>query len=243
MPNLCIIPFRALEDGTMTPAQLRVLCAIGAHTDRFGAGVWASAQTLAEEARCERSTFFRAATYLEKMGFVSRTARWSETDGHQLTSMYRVLLDAPTSDGGSRIAVRRGGRKAVPPKRLSERLPTAIAPDHQAVVRECWDAYPPRSEPHHWLSAQTAIVAVLRAGESPTSLVWAAKGYAAYCDIEGNTGTKFVRSIARFYAEDFWKGYAIVRVYGRTREEWARSGQDVAEFDRLSTTTGATTDD
>jgi len=26
----------------------------------------------------------------------------------------------------------------------------------------------------------------------------------------------------------------VVTVEGRTREEWARSGQDVAEFDRLA---------
>jgi hypothetical protein len=37
----------------------------------------------------------------------------------------------------------------------------------------------------------------------------------------------------RFFADDFWRAYDVVLVQGRTREEWARSGQDVSKFDRL----------
>jgi hypothetical protein len=31
-----------------------------------------------------------------------------------------------------------------------------------------------------------------------------------------------------------WEQYSQVTVHGRTRDEWARSGQDVSEFDRLA---------
>lgn len=240
MPNLCIIPFRALEDGTMTPAQLRVLCAIGAHTDREGAGVWASAATLADEARCDRATFFRAAKYLESQGFVQRTARYSETDGHQLTSMYRVLLDAPNATGGVASERDGGRRKAVRPKRpqvqrhpLPQRDGRKLNDTEPAQVKMVFDAYPPRHEPYHWLSAQSAILALIRNGVSAKRLANAASAYYAEMERSGSIGTQYVRGIARFFAEGYWKTYDIPRVYGRTREEWARSGQDVTEFDRL----------
>jgi hypothetical protein len=253
MPNLCIIPFRALEDGTMTPAQLRVLCAIGAHTDREGAGVWASARTLADEARCDRSTFFRAASYLEAQGYVERTARWSDTDGHQLTSMYRVLLDAPKCDGGVAQLCDGGGRTAMRPKRPHERpLPTSapsakrasggrkVSAEEQAILRECYEAYPARPEPHHWMPYQWALLALLRSGVPARRLLSAAQQYAVECARE-NTASRYVRTLVRFYSDGHWQAYAVVRVHGRTREEWARSGQDVAEFDRLADAIETTT--
>jgi hypothetical protein len=95
-----------------------------------------------------------------------------------------------------------------------------------------WKAYPKRPEPHPFLAARKAIVAVLREGTSPTSVVRATQRYATYC-VLNKTEPQYVKSIPRFFADEFWKVYDVAMVHGRTREEWARSGQDVLEFDRL----------
>lgn len=42
---------------------------------------------------------------------------------------------------------------------------------------------------------------------------------------------QYVLGAVRFYRDGVWQQYAAPRVEGRTREEWARSGQDVAVFD------------
>jgi hypothetical protein len=53
---------------------------------------------------------------------------------------------------------------------------------------------------------------------------------------EDRVGTPYVRTIARFFGDDEdWQEYDVHRVYGRTRDEWRRSGQDMDEFDRLLT--------
>lgn len=69
---------------------------------------------------------------------------------------------------------------------------------------------------------------------SPERLIDAAAIYAQEC-LKKQTDPRYVRTVSRFYSDGAWEHYvAEVRVHGRTREEWARSGQDVLEFDRLA---------
>jgi hypothetical protein len=48
------------------------------------------------------------------------------------------------------------------------------------------------------------------------------------------TAPKYVKGMAKFYSEEMWRAFVEVTVYGRTREQWAKSGQDVLEWDRLA---------
>jgi DNA-binding MarR family transcriptional regulator len=92
MPNLCIIPARALTllaDGDLTPTDIVILCSIGEHTDKNGEGCWASSRTLSDKAGVHRSTFFASTTRLVRAGLIERES--GQTDGK--TSTYRVLLD------------------------------------------------------------------------------------------------------------------------------------------------------
>lgn len=72
MPDLCIIPAAALLDESLTGTDIRVLCAIGKHTDRNGVGCWAKAATLAEEARVSRNQFFISTRRLLASGYIER---------------------------------------------------------------------------------------------------------------------------------------------------------------------------
>jgi hypothetical protein len=69
-------------------------------------------------------------------------------------------------------------------------------------------------------------------GVSCDDLATAALTYKAYVS-KNQVDQKFIKTIHRFFADGSWKSYCTKLVEGRTREEWARSGQDVAEFDRL----------
>lgn len=93
MPNLCIIPARALQHPELTGTDIRVLCAIGLHTDRAGAGCWASSKTLCEEAGVSRNHFFISTKRLLAAGLVRRTSG-QDSGG---TSTYSIILDDEAS--------------------------------------------------------------------------------------------------------------------------------------------------
>jgi hypothetical protein len=243
MPNLCIIPFRSLQDTDLSHADLRILCAIGSHTDRDGAGVWASAKTLSDEAVASRSQFFASCAKLEARGYITRTARWS-TSGRQMTSMMRVLLDEQPVQRKLEGRVQRllDGES---PEATGHKRPQGTTPKNKPqegereAVQSLYDTYPAREGANPYLPAQTAIVALLRQGIPVEQLLRAQHGYTDHVRREHGLPSKFVRMTCRFYADDFWREYDRPTVYGRTREEWARSGQDVEEFDRTVAIQGA----
>jgi len=108
----------------------------------------------------------------------------------------------------------------------------------QASIRAlCDDIYlifPERETPHLFLPFRTAIVALVQQeGVTPHALYQAALNYGVQCAKE-QTEPKYIKSLHRFYADGQWEHYQVTTVHGRTRQEWARSGQDVAEFDRLA---------
>jgi hypothetical protein len=100
-------------------------------------------------------------------------------------------------------------------------------------MRQLWEVFPERDVPHLFIPAREAIVDTLLQGATPEQLVRSAQRYAAHCEKE-HVEPKYVKSMQRFYADGMWEAFDVVTVHGRTRQEWARSGQDVAEFDRLA---------
>ena len=109
----------------------------------------------------------------------------------------------------------------IPPKELAE------------LVYEIWTIYPKRDLPHVFIPARLAIAEQLAAGATPDDLVRAARRYRDHVAREA-TAPKYVKGMAKFYSEEMGRAFVEVTVYGRTREQWAKSGQDVLEWDRLA---------
>jgi hypothetical protein len=234
MPNLSIIPAAAVMDETLTPTQLRVLCAIGIHTDKLGGNVWTSVRTLAKEANVAERTVQTACAVLVERGYLKVVPRVGQTN------LYEVQLDAPLHrDAGEGVQelVRGRGAAADAPKRPQRTTPKSneSSEAERAVLQALWTTYPKRPEPHSFPAALKALVPVLRAGVDGARIVRAVQRYATHC-LLNKTEAQYVKSMPRFFADDFWKAYDVVLVHGRTREEWARSGQDVSKFDALAGT-------
>lgn len=234
MPSLSIIPARAVMDQTLTPTQLRVLCAIGIHTNKLGGNVWASVRTLAKEAGVAERTVQLACAVLVERGYLKVTPRVGTTN------LYEVQLDAgvhPDAGEGVHELLRGRGAPADAPKRPQGTTPKGneSSAEERAVLQALWTTYPKRPEPHSFPAALKALVPVLRAGVDGARIIRAVERYATHCRLN-QTEPQYVKSMPRFFADEFWKAYDVVLVHGRTREEWARSGQDVSKFDSLAAT-------
>ena len=238
MSYLCIIPASAVADPDLTDTQIRVLCAIGTFTNRLGGNVWASVKTLAAGSNLSERTVQRCIPALIDKGYLRMETRVGRTN------LYEIVLDrapegvTPVSPGGD--TADGGGVTAVSPKRYkltvnTTKLPKVVSTQHPALsdlTHAIWAVYPPRLTPHLFVPSRAAIATLLAAGVSPDNLYRAAQRYAESV-LRERTEPKFVKSLHGFFTDDYWRGYDITLVEGRTREEWARSGQDVAEFDRL----------
>ena len=243
MPALCIIPLRAVQDASLSLSDLRVLLAIGSHTDRAGGNAWPSAKTLSGEARVGRSALFAALGKLEQSGYIRRTPRYTP-EGRQTSSMYEVLLNEggrvhELVDGeGPRMAGRGRVHACVdtndpnrndPKERMSQSAATAL----RGFTDQIMAAYPPRPEPYPYPAVIREVKRLLAEGKSGADMIQAAREYARRVEKDG-TEPKYVKGLVGFLRDGGWESYVITTVHGRTREEWARSGQDVAEFDALA---------
>ena len=228
MPVLSIIPAAAVADPDLSDTQVRVLCAIGTFTNRLGGNVWASVQTMAKTCNLSTRTVQRALPVLIAKGYLRQMPRPGKT------SVYEVVLESPLTPQSL------GGDRAVtpPPTQLchpNEKKNDKLNDLAQQVTKMIWSVYPDRDTPHLFPPALRAIKQCLQDGADPAQLVKAAEQYAKEC-FRKQTEPRFVRSLHRFFADGAWLTYeSAVTVHGRTREEWARSGQDVQEFDRLAT--------
>jgi hypothetical protein len=238
MSYLCIIPASAVADPDLTDTQVRVLCAIGTFTNRLGGNVWASVKTLAAGSNLSERTVQRCLPALIDKGYLRMETRVGRTN------LYEIVLDrapegvTPVSGGGD--TADGGGVTAVSPKRYKERynitVPKTVKDNHPALrelLDALWVLYPQRAVPHNFIPTRAAVSALLSAGVPPQSLRNAADRYAKHCERE-RTDEKYIKSLHGFFTDDYWRAYDVAMVEGRTREEWARSGQDVAEFDRLA---------
>lgn len=237
MPNLSIIPSRAVRDPDLTDTQVRVLCAIGTFTNRLGGNVWASVKTLASQSNLSERSVQRAIPALMERGYIRR----SERPGR--TNLYDIILDTPNApvrgdagDGGG-VTTESPERPKVTPQVNTKRGVKSVMPLSQAedeAVKLIWDAFPARDVPHNYVMARNAIVTLMRGNVSSATLRDATMAYRKRVERE-RTEPKYVKSLHGFFADDYWRAFSVARVYGRTREEWIRSGQDVSEFDRLLT--------
>jgi len=126
MPDLCIIPVRALEDRTLSPRELRTLLAVGAYTNRHGRGVWASQSTMAERAGISRPQFNACVKALVEKGYLRKTRRFKE-NGAEITSMIDVILDDP-SEASTEARVPDSGTPPVYPERGHPPVPDSGTP-------------------------------------------------------------------------------------------------------------------
>ena len=233
MSYLCIIPAAAVADPDLTDTQVRVLCAIGTFTNRLGGNVWASVDTLAKSCNLNPRTVQRAVPVLIDRGYLRGVPRVGRT------TLYEVVLQPPEK-GVTQESL--GGDTGVtpPPTQLSHPIgkknekKNESAMMSRAVCNAVWDVYPKRDTLHLYPPALRAITQCLADGADPERLYNAAVLYAQ--DVQKKqTEPRYVKTIHKFFADGAWEHYTqIVLVHGRTREEWARSGQDVAEFDRLA---------
>lgn len=242
MPLLSIIPAAAVADARLTDSQVRVLCAMGTFSNKLGGNVWASVSTLAKGANLSTRTIQRALPTLIDAGYL----RVVERPGR--TNLYEIVLDSkgvtPVSgvtleSGGGDTGVG-GGVTLESPKRYTERITSTntsrIAPE---VVSEAahtiWRVFPKRPEGYSFAAMRKVLTARVAEGVPVEELVLACQHYAAHC-LKEQTDARYVKSPLRFLSDESWKPFVETQpvVFGRTRDEWARSGQDVAEFDRLA---------
>jgi DNA-binding transcriptional ArsR family regulator len=230
MPSLSIIPAAAVADSRLTDGQIRVLCAIGTFTNRLGGNVWASINTLAKASNLNPRTIQRAISALVETGYIRKMERPGRTH------LFEIVLDRPLTLESS------GGDTGVTPpptlespKRSKERLHTTIYtdPDFMRTMEAIWYSYPPRPEPYSYAAIRKVVAEQIVAGATGPELVSAVERYAALVERE-QTEAKYVKGPVKFFGDETWRQYVVVTVHGRTRDEWARSGQDVTEWDRLA---------
>jgi hypothetical protein len=224
MPNLSIIPAAAVADARLSDVHVRVLCAIGTHTNRLGGNVWASVATLAKESSLSERTVQRSLAALIGAGYIRKTERTGRTN------LYDVMLDGVTKESPTPATTVTPPPSVQSPKRVKERY--TLTGDDTQCMSYCWSAFPKRDVPSPYPLFVVAYRELRMAGVSCDDIAKAAHGYAAYVLKEG-TDAKYIKTLHRFYADGSWESYCAKTVEGRTREEWARSGQDVAEIDRL----------
>ena len=224
MPNLSIIPAAAVADARLSDVHVRVLCAMGTHTNRLGGNVWASVATLAKESNLSERTVQRSIAALIEAGYLRKTERTGRTN------LYDVLLDGVSAESPTHVTGVTPPPSAQSPKRVKERY--TLTGDDTQCMAYCWGVFPKRDMPTPYPLWVVAFRDLRMAGVSCNDIAKAAHGYAAYVAKEG-TDPKFVKTIHRFFADGSWESYCVKTVGGRTRDEWAQSGQDVAEFDRL----------
>lgn len=228
MPNLSIIPAAAVADSRLTDVHVRVLCAIGTHTNRLGGNVWASVATLAKESNLSERTVQRSLAALIEAGYIRKTERMGRTN------LYDVMLDGVSgvsTESPTPVTAVTPPPSVQSPKRVKERY--VLTGDDTQCMSYCWSTFPKRDVPSPYPLFVVAYRDLRMAGVSCDDIAKAAHSYAAYVTKNG-TEQKYIKTIHRFFADDSWKAFCEQTVGGRTREEWARSGQDVEEFDKMA---------
>jgi hypothetical protein len=135
---------------------------------------------------------------------------------------------------GDTVAPRRRRKQPETPEAPKPKVNSASPVELEAVNR-VWGLYPKRPEPYPWIAVRNILLELLQAGHTEQALVTATTRYAQDV-VRQNIEPRYVTGIVRFFRDGLWQQYADAtpRVFGRSREEWARSGQDVLEFDRLA---------
>ena len=112
MPYLSIIPAAAVADGRLSDTHIRVLCAIGTHTNKLGGNVWASVGTLAKESNLSERTVQRSLAALIEAGYLRKTERTGRTN------LYDVMLDGVSTESPTPVTAVTPPPSVQSPKRV-----------------------------------------------------------------------------------------------------------------------------
>ena len=221
-----------MRDERLTDTQIRVLCAIGTFTNKLGGNVWASVPTLAKQSSLSTRSVQRALPHLVACGYVTRIERPGRTN------LYEIVLTQPVVGGDCAVTPPMTPES---PKRPNRTTPLLTEQENK-WVNAMYEDFPKRDTPHAYIPARNAIIALTRSG---VPIARMAQAVAAYRDklVSEQTEPRYVKSCHGFFSDGYWLAYDAVRVYGRTRQQWAASGQDVAEFDRIAALSNASDDD
>jgi len=220
VPNLCIIPSRALADPELTYTDLRALCAVGRFTSRDGTGVWASNATLATVAGVDERHLRRSLVTLVERGYIRKVPR-TLPSGAQTTSMLSVLLDEPApaipphGEGERRPEGRAESAHAGRATAAHQTTPTNDPINDKHLTATAFDAvwgeYPKRAGHNAKAAALKSFLARRAAGVSHDALLEGTRRYAVYIRATQREGTEYVMQGQRFYgsAEPFREPWTL----------------------------------
>ncbi|MBD8875420.1 helix-turn-helix domain-containing protein [Roseibium polysiphoniae] len=139
-PRMSIIPAEAVNDPNVSPVALKVLAALGRHTDRAGF-CFRSLRKLADELALARCTVQRAVASLIEAGWLIRF-RNHRKDGGDCSSTFRVLLRQRKRDRNGTFRTEDDGQ---PPQRphyapAEPDVDSATDPDSDAETNGGTDA-------------------------------------------------------------------------------------------------------
>lgn len=112
--RLSMIPSDALDDVRMSPAALRVLMAIGSYADVKTGICYPRQQTIAARLGIARQAVSRQLAALVRLGYIELVEHRRGTNGQQLSSVYRVVLDFDLPSAYRRAAQPEVARTAQP---------------------------------------------------------------------------------------------------------------------------------
>ncbi len=218
--DLSIIPSVAVFDEQLGPADLRLLCALGAFADRHGK-CWPATTTLAKELRISDRRVRACLRKLEGCGYVQTEHRPGQRSVYLIV---RKLVDPGTLASGvdpgtsaSGVGANPGTPASAPPEHQHPGTPEHQHPpngvtnvtknDYTVRFEEFWQAYPPR-RPHSnpKKTARAKFEAALKRGVEPAVIIRGAENYAAYVQRE-RPDSKFVAQAQTWLDQERWKEY------------------------------------
>jgi hypothetical protein len=213
--------------------QVRVLCAIGTYTNRLGGNVWASVSTLAKSCNLNPRSVQRAMPVLIERGYLRRMIRPGRTTLYEVVLQIGAPLGAVTQEslGGDYAVTTPPTQESLKREKERSNKTNTDSVALKSLLDSLWNVYPKRLTPHGYIPVRAQVDKLLSDGISPERILRSAQMYGEYT-VRESLDLRFIKSMHGFYMDDYWRAYDVQTVNGRTREQWARSGQDVSEFDR-----------
>jgi hypothetical protein len=140
-----VIPAAAFFDTALTPMQIKVLGALGYHTDRSG-WCWPGMARMAELIGCTHSAVSKAVTVLEAAGYIEVARNKRKGNRYHVITRYNVPdgppLSADVPAGTTDPDVPPDGTSVVPPKRNKNENSNGNNSYRQTAFEKFWFAYP-----------------------------------------------------------------------------------------------------
>lgn len=185
-----------------------------------GESCYPSQDTLADATGYTSRAVREALRVLEVDGWVqveSEAFRGGDRGQGWRRNAYRLCLpeggeasSAPCPEGRERRSARSAKVGNEVPVKVGNDVPTTknntTKNTYTPQFEEAWSVYPKRSGSNPKRAAFKAWNARLKDGGSPPDLLAGTRRYAAWCDAEGQTGTRFVMQARTFFGpEEHWR--------------------------------------